>query len=242
MRTPRRVAGVAALGWLCLVPAMAQSDAGLWHAFERTIYALKDSGNGAWSGRNRAQGLTLEFDPSAVRLSHADGSFEFHLIGYGYGHRLGKPAPARLTATENRLEYRRDDLTEWCVNGSQGLEQGFTFAHRLPGGGANQPLVIALGVTGDLALRQKDGEVLLASGKGAVLRYAGLTARDAAGRMLPSHLETHGRQIRLVVEDREAQYPLVVDPTFTQQAELTAGDGATVDRLGYSWQWTEPRQ
>jgi len=120
------------------------------------------------------------------------------------------------------------------VNGSHGLEQGFTFAHRPSGSGANQPLTIALGVTGNLTLQQKDGAVLLASGQGVVLRYAGLTARDAGGRMLPSRLEAHGRQIRLVVEDREARYPLVVDPTFTQQAELTASDGATGDRLGYS--------
>ena len=94
-----------------------------------------------------------------------------------------------MTATENRLEYRLGDLTERYVNGSRGLDRGFTFAHRPSGGCANTPLVIALGVTGDLALQQKNGAVLLASGKGVVLRYAGLTAWDSGGRLLPSRLE-----------------------------------------------------
>jgi len=78
MRPPRCVAGVVALGWLCRAAAMAQSALpandvwknagagdGLRQAFERAMYALKDSGDGTWRGRNRAQRLALEFDSSA---------------------------------------------------------------------------------------------------------------------------------------------------------------------------------
>jgi trimeric autotransporter adhesin len=204
------------------------ADDGLRQAFERVAYSLEKSSQGTYSGVNSAQRLTLMFDGQEARLSHPDGSVNFHLTGYGYGDRLLKPARATVTGTGDRVEYRRGDLTEWYVNGSRGLEQGFTFSHRPETGGDGEPLVIALCVTGGLAPTQNTNgnSVLLESSKGVVLRYAGLTAVDARGRTLRSRLEAHGREIRLIIEDRSAQYPLVVDPLWTQQQELTAGDGA----------------
>jgi uncharacterized repeat protein (TIGR01451 family) len=219
----------------------AGADNGLRRAFERATYALKDSGHGSWLGANAAQRLTLEFNGSEARLRHPDGSVNFHLTGYGYGDRLRQPAPAMLTGTGSRVEYERGDLTEWYVNGSQGLEQGFTLAQRPGTEWDREPLVIALGVGGGLRPVQAkdDGSVLFASGKGVVLRYAGLKAVDARGRILPSRLEVRASEIRLIVEDRDAQYPLVVDPSvvdplWTQQQELTASDGASLDQFGYS--------
>jgi hypothetical protein len=47
-------------------------------------------------------------------------------------------------------------------------------------------------------------------------------------------MEVQDREIRLIVEDHEAQYPLVVDPTWTQQQELTVSDGAANDAFGVS--------
>ena len=217
----------------------AGADEGLRQAFKRAIYALKDSGHGTWRGVNAAQRLTLEFNGSEARLSHPDGNVNFRLTGYGYGDRLRQPAPARLTGTGNRIEYQRGDLTEWYVNGSQGLEQGFNLAQRPGTDREGQPLAITLGVSGGLlpAQRTDDGSVVFESGKGAVLRYAGLKAVDAHGRIFPSRLEVRGSEIRLIVEDRDAQYPLVVDPmvvgaTWTQQQELTASDGAAGDYFG----------
>ena len=210
----------------------AGADAGLRQAFERARYALQDSGQGTYRGENPAQRLTLEFDGRGAKLSHPDGSVSFHLRGYGYGERMREPPAAAAICTGNRVEYRRGDLSEWYVNGSQGLEQGFTIARRPGTDGAGGPLVIALGVSGSLAPVQKagDGAVLF----GAVLRYAGLRAVDARGRVVPSRLEARGGEIRLIVEDRDAQYPLVVDPTWTEQQELTASDGAANDTFGFA--------
>jgi len=198
-------------------------DEGLRQAFDHAAYALEDSGHGTYSGVNSAQRLALEFSGREARLSHPDGSVSFHLTGYGYGHRLQKPAQAKLTGTGNRVEYQRRDLTEWYVNGSQGLEQGFTLARRPETDGGSEPLVIALSVTGGLLPAQEPhgDAVLFESSTGVVLRYGGLTASDARGRILPSRLEVRGREIRLIVEDQGAQYPLVVDPAWTQPPGLT---------------------
>ena len=214
--------------------AIANADEGLRRAFAEAIYSIGNAGHGAWHGENRTQRLTLEFDSGGVHIIHPEGQVGFGLAGYGYGERLDKPAPARLRASANRLEYQRDDLTEWYVNGSQGLEQGFTFARR-PGPGGSGPLEISLAITGDLELKpEKDGGILLSSGAGVVLRYSGLATRDARGRALPSRMEVRGREIRLVVDDEAAQYPVVIDPTWTQQAELTSSDGFSYDQFGIS--------
>ncbi len=64
-----------------------------------------------------------------------------------------------------------------------------------------------------------------------MLRYGGLTVHDAVGRSLPAHLELTGQQLRLVVQDRGARYPIQIDP-YAYQTELdlaTAGD-----ELGFS--------
>lgn len=196
----------------------ADADEGLRQAFERATYSLEDSGHGTYRGVNPGQRLILEFNDREARLRHPGGNVNFHLTGYGYGDRLQKPTRAMLTATGNRVDYQGGDLTEWYLNGGQGLEQGFTL------------------VTGRLAPAKKAnaGTVLYESGKGVVLRYAGLTALDAQARILPSRLEVRGREIRLILEDYGAQYPLVVDPTWTQQQELTACDDAANDYFGSS--------
>lgn len=59
----------------------AGADEGLRQAFERAMYSLEESGNGTYRGVNRAQRLTLEFDGQEARLSHPDGSVNFHLTG-----------------------------------------------------------------------------------------------------------------------------------------------------------------
>jgi uncharacterized repeat protein (TIGR03803 family) len=212
----------------------AGADEGLRQAFERAIYSLQDPGDGTRRGENHAQRLTLEFSGREARLSHPDGNVSFHLTGYGYGDRLQQPASAGPTGTGNRVEYQRGSLTEWYVNGSAGLEQGFTLAHRPGTRREGEPLVIAFGVTGGLLPAQDadGGSVLFRSSKGTVLRYTGLRALDARGRMLPSRLEVRGAEIRLIVEERDAQYPLVVDPTWMQQQELTSPSGGQY--FGYS--------
>jgi hypothetical protein len=135
------IAGLIAITSISLIqPANAQStqkqdawkqagaDDNLRQAFERALYALKDSAHGLWRGSNDAQKLSIEFDSQGARLKHPLGSVGFHLAGYGYGDALQAPVAPALHADGTRLEYRRGDLTEWYVNGRQGLEQGFTLA------------------------------------------------------------------------------------------------------------------
>jgi hypothetical protein len=112
-------------------------------------------GNPPW--RKPAWRLSLTFDNRGARLSHPRGGIAFRLAGYGYADRLREPAGVSPTGAGNRVEYRRGDLAEWYVNGPQGLEQGFTFAHRPGSDPPGQPSAIALRVTGKL-LPPEDGQ------------------------------------------------------------------------------------
>jgi hypothetical protein len=198
------------------------ADEKLLKAFEREAYSLKVAAPGTYRSENPAHRLSLNFDRDEVRISHPGGRVSIRLAGFGYGDKLRKPRYVRSVATANRLEYRRGDLTEWYANTAQGLEQGFTFARRPGAHRDGEPLVIAVDVAGDLVPtgEAEDGSILLRSHEGVILRYSGLEARDAHGRNLPARLDVKGAEIRLMVDDRDAEYPVVVDPTWTQQQEL----------------------
>src|ERR1022692_4890587 len=212
------------------------ADAGLRQAIERVVYRVEPSGQATYRAANPAQRLAVEFDARAARLQHAQGNVTFRLLGYGYGEHLRTPVEAKPAATDNRIEYRRGELTEWYVNEAPGLEQGFTLDRRPGTAQEGEPLVIAMAVEGGLrpALAAGGDAVLLESGGRTILRYGGLRSWDARGRTIASRLEVRERQVRLVVEDRDAEYPLVVDPIWTQEATLTASDGLAGDAFGVS--------
>ena len=66
--------------------------------------------------------------------------------------------------------------------------------------------------------------------------YSGLHVTDATGRVIPATMTANpqGNSIAIEVHDSGAQYPLTVDPTWSQTAELTATDGAASNYLGTS--------
>jgi hypothetical protein len=234
MRTHSQLFGWILLAGLTYAGPAKNTDDGLREAFERVAYQLKGSTPGRYQGVNPAQRLELEFSSDEARLKHSLGDTSLRLTGYGYGARLRPPVEAKPAVSGNRVEYQRGELTEWYVNDSRGLEQGFTLARRPGGSRDSEPLVIALDVSGGLRPELAAGAVLLRSGGKTVLRYDGLHAWDARGRALPAKLEVGEREVRLVVDDHGAEYPVVVDPVWTQESELLASNAAVGDNFGWS--------
>jgi hypothetical protein len=132
--------------------ALCGSDASLERAWRQALYAVERSGQDSFTAVNAALELELSFRTLETRLVSASGRGKsettLRLVGYGYGERLEQPEPARLTGTENRLEYQRSALTEWYVNEARGLEQGFTLHARPNTQTRGGLLVIALELTG----------------------------------------------------------------------------------------------
>ncbi len=193
-----------------------------------------------FGGENPQHALVAEFTRQGAEVRSHNLRWALETRAYGYGDALHPVKAAMPQASANCVEYQRDGMTEWYENGPLGLEQGFTL-DRQPGKANAQPLTVELALRGDLiaALDQsalgKKSKALELRGKDgkAVLRYTGLTARDAAGRELRSWLELRGERLLLRVEDSGARYPVVVDP-WVQQWEMTASDGAASELFGYS--------
>jgi len=216
------------------LPADAQGPISTALGKDDSGYRVHPHANGL-RGENLQQALVAEFTRRGAEVRSHNVRWGLETRGYGYGDALHMLKAVAPQANANRVEYRRDGMTEWYENGPLGLEQGFTLAHP-PGKATGEPLTLELELRGDLVaavestgtsleLRRKDGKV--------ALRYAGLKARDATARELRSWLEVRGERLLLRVEDGEARYPVVVDP-WIQQAELTAADGATPDYFGSS--------
>ena len=224
----KSVAGLPSL------PADAQGPISAALGKDNSGYMVHPNANGLRE-KNLRQALVAEFTRRGVEVHSHNVRWGLETRGYGYGDALHTVKAVAPRANANRVEYRRNDITEWYENGPLGLEQGFTLAYP-PGKATGEPLTLELALRGDLVaavestgtsleLRRKDGKV--------ALRYAGLKARDATARELRSWLEVRGERLLLRVEDGEARYPVVVDP-WIQQAELTATDGAAGDYFGES--------
>ena len=190
-----------------------------------------------WHAENPRHALVAHFTRQGAEVRSDNLGWQIETRALGYGSDLRPLKPASPQASANRVEYRREGVTEWYENGPLGLEQGFTLAHRPRKASAKddrQPLTLDLLLGGDL-LAKLDGQnptLELTDRNGKVsLRYTGLEARDANGQELQSWMELRGEHLLLRVQDAGARYPVVVDP-WVQQAELTASDGKAGDELG----------
>ncbi len=217
---------------------------------------------GGYFGQSDEQNLNAWFDAEGITVRSAlpaekgdsAWSMALRLKACGYGDRLAAAAPiVSRQVKANRVEYLRQDhrsasdlssrrLIEWYENRAEGIEQGFTLNERPERTlqiADSEPLRLVVAVSGDLrALKIGDGReiLLLDSARKRALSYRNLTAKDALGNELAARMETSvdGREIALVVDDRGATYPVMIDPILQGEVKVTAADGAAHDELGLS--------
>lgn len=195
--------------------------------------------DGALNAVNLDGALETHWTESGARMRIAGADWQLRLVAFGGAGELQSAAPVRpVRATDNRVEYRHPQLTEWWINGPRGLEHGFTIPRR-PATPDGALLELHLASAGSLQPQIDDGghgATLVDASGVARLRYSGLVAYDRHGRALPASIGVaagHGAERRIVlrVDDRTAEYPIVVDP-WVEQARLLASDGVAGDKLG----------
>lgn len=201
----------------------------------------------AYFADNPAQQMGAYFTPAAVHLTADPRSaeawaVEIKLVSCGYGDQLAPLLPGTLSVAGNHVENRREvtglpgaRVTEWYVNKSEGLEQGFTISRRLGSPSSawlrlalefDGGMIASMGESGrSIALSRKDGK--------HVLRYGGLSAWDATGSELEARMSSADGRVWIEVNDSNAVYPVTIDPTFTQQQQLAPESGAG-DNFGFS--------
>jgi hypothetical protein len=192
---------------------------------------------------NRRHDLRAWFDSSGIRVQDrsARGSqplLSLQLTRVGRGDALASVGTGEVSSRRERVEIRHARVVEWYVNSAAGLEQGFTFpADPAPAArDSSQPLVLELEVGGASVARGADG-LAFATDSGRVLHYGGLVARDAGSREVAAAFEIASEsRVRISVDDRDALYPIVIDPLLTEtpDAQVTSPAASPGDGLGES--------
>jgi hypothetical protein len=230
------------LSLLLSAQTAASPPAGLkdWTALREQIHASAyrfNEADGIYTTNNAKQQLQARITQKAVLVTprQADWQLGLSLSTYGYGSQLKTVAAGRTMITERGLESRHPGITEWYVNNERGLRQNFTLAQP-PGQPGAEPLRVILHVNGDLSpqLAADRQTIHLNDHSGdTVVHYGGLYVYDALEQTLPAHFALADGQIVIEVDDSQAHYPITIDPLFyTEQAKLTASDGADGDWFG----------
>ncbi|MFZ6027424.1 MAG: choice-of-anchor D domain-containing protein, partial [Chloroflexota bacterium] len=208
-------------------------------------YAFRPGAPASYRAANRAHALQADFTPQGLSVTSPGGAWwlKLSLVAYGYRHALQAVGQPQLSAQDNRLIYAWDrNLSEWWLNTSDGLEQGFTLqyppAFRLA---ADAALVLEMALqTGLVPAQVGDAVHFLGEDGAAVVVYDKLFVYDAAGRTLPASMQlaacgdasaAGSCRLQLVVDDRAAVYPLTVDPVL-QQAYIKASNTQSGDSFG----------
>jgi uncharacterized repeat protein (TIGR01451 family) len=229
VQTDATPAGLSADDWRQMQKAMREAD---YHA----AYGVGSGGRAVLVAANRAQGYRTTFRREGIELARRTRASAWRvtvsLKAYGYAGEVRPLPAAEPRAEKDRIEYVRGPVTEWYVNSAGGLEQGFTIAE--PRTKKNEPTVLALAVGGDLAARVEGNDTASFRDRGGRtrLRYAGLSASDAEGRPLASHLDASEGELRLIVSAQDARFPITVDPTFALEAAL---EGHGDDGVGQAY-------
>ena len=183
---------------------------------------------------NRAQGFRIEFSEKGIVVSPLSND----KAGWSWGLELIERAQdsrhkADVTVKGNRLEIGRENITEWYINSPDGLEQGFTINKPL---GHDGKLNIDMKLKGGLHPKfAEDGQAIdfYDNSHVAVLSYSKLIVTDAAGVVLPSKFEAVNGGIRISVDDKDAVYPVTIDPIATLPS-WTAEGNQSYDCFGFS--------
>ncbi|ANM29332.1 hypothetical protein ABI59_06590 [Acidobacteria bacterium Mor1] len=203
-----------------------------------------DTSAGGWSAPNRAQGFRTHIgvDGTVVitprrQTAGEEGAHSwrltFRLAAIGRDDELRQVSEPIVEVAEERVTLRRGGIDEWYVNDERGIEQGFTVHAPLPGNG---PLRIELRLDPGLtaAWLERGQGVRFEDSRGLpVARYDRLYVDDAAGVEVDSWLELAGERLFIVVDDREAIYPLHVDPVVSSPS-FTAESNQIDARFGFS--------
>ena len=212
-------AGVSATEWT-----------GIQEQIEAELHAITESDRPGrlYRADNAAQRFTAHFGAEDVLIAprgRGEPAWQLglQLTAWGAADDLQQVNFATATAEDNRIEFRRGPLTEWYVNTAMGLEQGFTIAHP-PTDGITE-LVLEMTIEGNLSAQlAESGQAVTyhREDSNTTLTYSGLKAWDAVNAPLEARMELTRDDIRLrlVVDVRSAAWPITVDPTIAQVAQL----------------------
>ncbi len=172
---------------------------------------------------SRVQQLGAKYTSAGAQLSGGSFQLDVGTVDVGRGSALQGLAPGVLHGS-SRATYGSGSLTESYRATALGIEESFKVGRQFAGTG---PLVLRVPITGLRAVGSGTSVDLEDSQGRVQVTYSGLRVTDATGATVPATMQagSNGTGIAIDVRDGTARYPLTVDPTWSQVAELTSSDG-----------------
>lgn len=240
----------------------SQGFASLTEAIRNAAYTIRPSSQvGELSAINSRQRMRVHFSSEGLALdvSRADeksggvtDSSDVYLrcrtTAIGYGDRLVPLSAGEVLSDGSLVGTAIDgegtqcarivhpEMVEYFVNRPEGLEHGYIISTAPEATGKGEaPLRIKMEWKGaqELKISSDQKSATLHNSKGGeVLCYGGLKVWDAMGQTLAARMAVDGSSLAIEVDDRDAIYPVTIDPTFSQQAYLKASNTGAGDEFG----------
>ena len=185
--------------------------------------------------QSESRPFSAQFSASGVRIQPRAAHAPFEMSFEGVSRTSVLPGQRRVSprigVAERRglVEYDHGSVIEWWNSAHDGLQQGWDLIDRPPGEG---PLMFNIAVYGaEVEVGSNSQEALLVTPSGNTYRYGDVFAWDALGEPLPAIIEADGTELRVVVDDTDAAYPIAVDPWMSQL--IWTQDGLSNAYFGY---------
>lgn len=180
------------------------------------------------------EGAKLRVSPREVAEGANPWVVDLNLVSVDRGERGRLGALTACRKANQQAVFTIEDVEIQYENSNRGLKQSFLVAVRPPGPGMLN-LRLDLSSEGIRVNANKVDEtaVVLIDAQGReVIEYGELLVMDANGMQVPAHFEIKaGDTISIVVDDRTAPYPLLVDPLVFNKSYNESQSGA---QFGFS--------
>jgi hypothetical protein len=176
------------------------------------------------SARGEGGDVHASFSRAAASFapSKADAPWQLEAASLGRGDATTSLPQGEPARAGRRVEIARGPVIEWYERHPEGIEHGFDLEARPAGEGL---LVLRLAVSGARVESREGGQVDVVTPDGVRFAYGKLEAVDAAQRRLPAVLSSDATSIEIRIDDRDAAYPLVVDPLIWRERQSFAPPG-----------------
>lgn len=185
---------------------------------------------GTFMAFNHQQGLHAVIDPLGFTLGgpipDAEWEQRTEVVSVGRIDRRFAWRATRSDLLGREVIYRGAEMDVQYQHGADGLRQNFIVHRRIEG---STSLRVMLRLVGDLVPRQVSAnELTFHAGNGVPrFRYRDLKVWDADGRPLDARMELTeedgGDVLIIVVDDRDARYPVTIDPISTVADRFLTG-------------------
>ncbi len=185
-------------------------------------YHISKSHDGRYIAPNRAQNLRFVYEPngfSATRRDSLAHLWQARLTFIGTSKRKDAvPTHTHehftLTAHANTLVAESETVTITYLNNENGMRQDFVVKHKPEGQDHLCVLLKPEMQHGTVRITNTALSFLTANGQEA-MRYSGLKVWDARHKPLKAYFEQRENYLAIVVSDKNAQYPITIDPLST---------------------------